>query len=192
VLFLYPKGGYKLSRIFKNGKPHLLTVSLKHFDAKGNLLWEQGPTDNILHDEGEQAILSAYFATAKSGYGAPPANLYLGVDARSALAEADTLASLSNEPSGNNYARIALSTAGTGLAGQDFVISQLSAYYQAACKTCTFTCTGAAWGAVTKTFLCTVSSGTVGKLIASVALQDTRTLQVGDTLNVSIIVGQSE
>jgi len=158
----------------------------------GKVIWLMESEGNILHDEGEKAILSAYFATALSGYGAPPASIYLGLDARTTPAEADTLASLSGEPSGSNYARQALSTAGTGLSGQDFYINQPAAYYRADSKTVTFTATGGNWTAVTRLFLCTVSSGTAGKLICTKDLSASRTLLDGDSLNASMYIGMSE
>lgn len=164
-----------------------------HTDKFGRVLWEMTEDiRNILHDEGEQALLSAYFATAMSGYGAPPANLYFGLDARGTPAEADTLTSLSGEPSGNGYARQAASTAGTGLSGQDFYINQPAAYYRADSKTVTFTASGGDWTAVTQLFICTVVSGTAGKLIATKALSTSRTVTDGDSLNASMNIGLSE
>jgi hypothetical protein len=171
---------------------HILHADVRCYDKYGNLKWEELGLKNILHDEGEQAILSAYFATTMSGFGPPPANLYLGLDNRASLAEADTLTSLSGEPSGFGYSRKALSTAGTGLSGQDFYINQPAAYYRAESKVVTFTASGGAWGAVTKLFLCTVLSGTAGKLISSLPLSTTRTLQDGDSLNTSMYTGLSE
>ncbi len=172
---------------------HVLHIArIEHIDKNGNILWQDENLHNILHDEGEQAILSAYFATAMSTYGAPPSNLYLGLDARGSLAEANTLSSLSGEPVGNNYSRRALSTTGTGLNGQDFYIIQPGAFYQAQSKIVTFSCTGSAWPTVTNLFLCTASSGTSGKLIVSVTLSVARTLQVGDSLQASMYIGLSE
>lgn len=173
-------------------KIHILHANIRHFDKYGRLLWEQLGIDNILHDEGEQALLSAYFATAMSGFGAPPANLYLGLDDRVSLAEGDTLTSLSGEPVALGYARKAYSTAGTGLSGQDFYINQPAAYYRADSKVVTFTAVGGVWVSVSKMFLCTVLSGTAGKLISSLALSATRTLQDGDSLNASLNIGMSE
>lgn len=171
---------------------HILHADVRCYDKYGKLKWEELGLKNILHDEGEEALLSAYFATAMSGFGPPPANLYLGLDARVTLAEADTLLSLSGEPAVFGYARKALSTAGTGLSGQDFYINQPAAYYRADSKVVTFTASGGAWPAVTKLFLCTVLSGTAGKLISSLALSTSRTLQDGDSLNSSIYIGMSE
>ena len=161
-------------------------------DKNGKEKWREENLVNMLHDEGEQAILSAFFATTMSGYGAPPANLYLGLDTSTrTLAEADTLAVVT-ENSGKGYARAALSTAGTGLTGQDFYITQPTTYYQAQSKTITWTCSESAWTAVTKLFLCTVSTGTAGKLICSVALSTTRTLNPGDTIQCAMYIGLSE
>lgn len=186
--------------IIKSKRPSILHIpqySMKHFNSKGELLWTNDKQiDNLFHDEGEKALLSAYFATTMSGFGAPPANLYLGLDARVTLAETDTLASgVTNEPTtGTGYARIALSTAGTGLSGQDFYINQPVAAYGAESKTVTFTnsSTTTAWGGVTKMFLCTAASGTSGLLISSLALSTTRTLQPGDSLQTSLNTYLSE
>ena len=182
--------------IIKCKRPSILHIpqyGFKHFNKDGKLLWTNDKQiDNLFHDEGEMALLSAYFATTMTGYGAPPANLYLGLDARATLAEADTLASLSGEPTtGTGYARIALSTAGTGASGQDFYIHQPSAAYGAESKTVTFTnsSTTTAWGGVTKLFLCTsdaVGNDTGKKIICSLALSTTRTLQPGDSMQTSI------
>lgn len=164
---------------------------VKHL-REGKVIWEEELLQNILHDEGEQAILSAYFATAMSGYGAPPANLYIGLDARASLAEADTLASLSGEPAVGGYARKAVATGGTGVSGQDFYINQPAAYYRADSKTVTWTASGADYPAVTKIFVCTVVSGSAGRLICSLPLSGSRTVLDGDSLQGSMQVGLSE
>jgi hypothetical protein len=177
--------------LIKKKRPHLLTADVKHI-RNGKVIWEAKGLKNLLHDQGEQALLSAYFATAMSGYGAPPANLYLGLDARAVLAEADDLTTLSNEEVGNNYSRRALSTAGTGLAGQDFYINQPAADYRADGKVLTFTASTAPWSAKLNMFLCTVASGTAGKLISSLTLTASRTLQIGDSLTASILTGLAE
>jgi len=172
-------------------KVHVLHARVQHV-RDGKVIFEE-QVDNILHDEGEQAILSAYFATGLAGFGAPPASLYLGLDNRTTLAEANTLTNLSGEPVGTGYARKALSTAGTGVSGQDFYINQPATYYQADSKIVTFQNTGAtAWTAVKNLFLCTVLSGTAGKLICSLALSAERILRPQDSLNASLYIGLSE
>lgn len=164
--------------------------SIKH-TRRGKVIWQEFSEGNILHDEGEQALLSAYFATAYSGFGAPPANLHLGLDNRTALAEANNLAAITGEPTAGGYARIALATGGTGLAGQDFHINQPAAYFRADSKQVVWTAT-ANWTQAKHLFLCTVATGTLGKLICSKALSAPRTLLNGDTLTVSMFIGLSE
>ena len=156
--------------------------TVRHRDAEGRLLWA-GFGHNMLHDEGEKFILDVAFSEAQS----VPSAYYIGLDARTSLAEADTLASLSGEPSGNGYARQAVNSDGT-----DFTIEQISGDWQAKTKTVTFTASGGQIGPVTKAFLCTVASGTSGKLIQSVALSQSRTLQSGESLNVSMYLRLSE
>jgi len=174
--------------------------NIKHWrkDKSGiyRLIYSEEAIDrNILHDTGEIAILSAFFATTMTNYGAPPANLYLGLDTRASLAEADTLATLT-ELTKSGYERKAVSSAGTGVAGQDFYINQPAAYYRADSKTVTWTA-GEDWvTAVKNIFLCTDITAVVdaaGKhLIASLALSTPRTLLNGDLLSGSLYCGLSE
>lgn len=161
---------------------HIVHAQSWAVDAEGNIVWVDPWMSNILHDEGEIAILSAYFDTDLATYGAPPANLYLGLDNRTTPAEADTLASLSGEPSGNGYARVAVPTT-TG-----FTIAASAPYNQATSSTVAFTASGGSIGPVKNRFLCTVVSGTSGKLIATVALSTTRTLNATDTLNTNMVL----
>lgn len=167
---------------------HIMSAYSWCINADGQLEWVDPLQLNILHDEGEQYMLSAAFDTDLAGFGAPPANLYLGLDARSGLAEGDTLGMGGfNEPSTGGYARQALSTT-TG-----FTLSQPGAYYQATSAAASFgPATSGGMGTVTNRFLTTTSSGTAGKLIASVPLTTSRTINVGDTLNTNIILGLSE
>jgi len=161
------------------------------------LIWEEpdGVDRNILHSTGEIAILSAFFATGMTNYGAPPANLYIGLDTRSSLDEGNTLASLV-ELSKSGYERKALSSAGTGASGQDFYINKPATYYRADSKVVEWTA-GENWGtAVKNIFLCTDATATsddAGKhLICSLALSAERTLLSGDKLDGSIYIGLSE
>lgn len=179
-------------------KLHVLHCEyIRHVDKDGNILWEQGHTDNILHDTGEIALLSAYFATSMSNYGAPVANLYLGLDNRASLAEADTLATISGkEPTTGGYARKALSTAGTGLSGQDFYINQPAEANRAESKVVTWTAVSADYAEVLNLFLCShitaVADGASTHLICSLLLSQPRTLSEGDSLQASIYITLSE
>ncbi len=160
------------------------------------LIWEEpnGADRNILHDTGEIAILSAFFATAMANYGAPPANLYLGLDARVTLAEADTLATLTEIALGG-YARKAVISGGTGVSGQDFYINQPAAYYRADSKMVEWTATEN-WTILRNIFLCThitaVVDGASAHLVCSLALSAARTLLNGDKLDGSMYIGMSE
>lgn len=166
------------------------------YDKDGNLLWSEGWVNNLLHDGGEQYILSAIFATAYSNYGSALSALFLGLDNRTSLAEADTLASLTGEPTTGGYARKSISTTGTGAAGQPWVLAQPGAYYIATSATQTWTAAGAAYGSVKNRFLASdltaVADAAAKHLIASLALSTTRTINDGDSLASNLAVGLSE
>lgn len=155
-------------------------------DEDGNELWREPEKLNILHDEGEQAILSAYFDTDLAGFGPPPANLYVGLDNRTSLSESDTLSSLVNEPNTGGYSRKAVSTA-TG-----FTLAQPADFYRATSQTVSFTAMGGNIGEVRNRFLCTAASGTGGLLLVTLALSTLRTINEGDTLNTNFIIGLAE
>mgnify|MGYP000927937585 CR=1 FL=1 len=163
-------------------KIHVLHIKeINHFNKAGELLWKDEDLDNVLHDEGELYILSAAFATGYSGYGVAPDNLYLGLDTSTrTLGETDTLSLVGENSQANGYERKALSTHGTGVSGQDFVLNQPS------------TCINDAWTTVTKLFLCTVATGINGKLICSIPLSSSRTLQPGDVISAAMYIGLSE
>lgn len=163
---------------------HIIHAGFRHV-RNGRIIWEEESAENILHDEGEQALLSAYFDTDLTGYGPPPASLYIGLDNRSTLTESQTLANLTGEPTGNGYARIAVSTT-TG-----WTISAPIDDYQAKTATLTFNATGSGWGPVSNLFLATTSNNT-GKLLVSVPLSTSRTLVGGDQLQVDLAVKMSE
>lgn len=163
---------------------HVLHAWSWQTDPEGKTIWaEPAWVSNILHDEGEQYILACAFDTDTD---TAPANLYFGLDARVTPAEADTLVSLSGEPSGSGYARQPVSTS-TG-----FTLSQDAGDYQAASSTVTFTASGGDWTAVLNRFLGDVVSGTAGRLIATLALDASRTITDGSSLNTNYTVKLSE
>lgn len=173
---------------------HVLHIKeIQHLDKDGNIKWEAHDLDNILHDEGEQYILSAAFATGMAGYGVAPSTLYLGLDTSTrTLAEADTLVNVTENLEANGYTRKPLVTTGAGTSADDFYITQPSAYYQAQTKIVEWSATNANWTTVTKLFLTTAATGTTGKLICSIALSATRTLAVGDVIKCAMYLGLSE
>jgi hypothetical protein len=167
-------------------------------DAYGNITWVDPWKDNILHDGGEQYILSAVFATNYSLFGAALAALFLGLDNRTTPAEADTLATVvaNGEPTTGGYARKSIATNGTGAGGQPFVFSNPGAYYIATSATQTWTASGAAYGTVKNRFLCSDLTAVVDAagdhLIASLALSTARTINDGDSLATNLAIGMSE
>jgi len=174
-------------------------ADVRCFDKDGKLKWEELGIHNVWHDEGEQYLLSLAFATAYSGYGSPTvATMYIGLDSRASLAEGDTLATINGiEPNvAYGYARLGCVTSGTGVAGQDFVLSQPVAAWQALTKEVTFLAAGGAWAQMKNCFLCThltaVTSAQGQRLIMSLALSQPRTLADGESVKVSMYVQISE
>jgi hypothetical protein len=128
-----------------------------------------------LHTEGLQFLLETAFTKQQT----IPATYYIGL-ATGVLADVATLATLT-EVSGTGYARQAVTAGAT-----DFTSAATGTNdRKVTTKTVTFTAGGTWTGAVT-VFLCTVISGTTGKLIASAPLSLTRTLGNGDTLAVAL------
>lgn len=156
-----------------------------HRDRNGNVLWER-TVPNLFHDEGERWLLANSLDTndAAAGVGA---SIYAGLRSNSA-AETDTLASGTTELASSGYARQAVSTT-TG-----HTLTQVGGDWRATSGTITWTNnSGGAWTGAVAGFICTVSSGTSGLLIASFALTVTRTLQgFGDSMNFSYYVSVSE
>lgn len=154
---------------------------VRHFDAQGRLLWAD-LSHNMVHDQGEEFICQVVYSQVQS----VPENYYVGLDNRGSLAEADTLASLSGEPSGNGYARVAVASDAT-----DFTVSQEGGDWQAKTKLCNFTADGGSIGPVSKAFIATSIDGS-GKLIQSNALSQSRTLSAGESLDVTMFCKMSE
>lgn len=177
----------------KSSRGHLIQTAHTIYTGKdGRVISDDWTDPNIFHDEGEQYLLARGLATALVGFTSTPASVYLGLDSRTTPAEADTLASLSTEPSTGGYARVAISTGGTGAAGQDFVSSAVTGAYRLTSKSCTFTNSSTTWTTLKNMFLCTVSSGTSGLLLASVALSANRDIATGESLAATIYIGLFE
>ena len=150
-------------------------------DGVYRVIWEMIDAPNALMDEGEQEILDVYLRAAT-----PPTSHYFGLGNNGGTpgvpAETATLATIT-EVSGSGYARIAVARNTT-----DWPTLALDAGdYQASSVTKQFSATGT-WTAADYLFLTTVASGTVGKLIATVALSASRVLLNGDKLDVSMKV----
>ena len=147
-------------------------------------------------------MLSSYYATGYANYGAPPANLYLGLDHRctappatTGLAEGDTLATMAAHQltlAFEGYERKALSTVNTGFTLADSTLG----YWKVTTTTVEWTATGDWDAAVTTLFLASHATAVVdassAHLIASKPLSASRLLLNGDKLQASMYVGLSE
>ncbi len=148
--------------------------SFVHLNADGSIK-DSWKMYNALLDEGEQDILDIVFRDATE-----PSSFYIGL-CNSTPSETTTLTTLTGEVTGGGYARIALARNTT-----DFPTLALdSGDYQLTSLAKTFTASGGAFSSATTAFLCTVASGTSGKLYASVALSSTRTIADGESLQVT-------
>lgn len=151
-----------------------------HSREFAELVGDQPWTPNALADEGEADILNVYFLNTSA-----PTNFYVGLINDATIAETDTLATMVGEPSGNGYARQLIERSATGwptgpaLDAGDMQITS---------STETITAAGGTIGPVDNAILTDVASGTAGDLIAYVALTASRTLQDGDSLDVSFDV----
>ena len=146
---------------------------LRAFDANGNLLWEEDVI-NGLADEGEQHILDVYLRAATG-----PVQFYVRLYNDTPV-ETDTLALLTGEPSTNGYAAQLVERSATGWP----TLAMDAGDYQATSSVETFSASGGSWGPVTYVVLATTSDNT-GKLISFAALSQSRTLNAGESLQVT-------
>lgn len=147
---------------------------LKCYNA-GVLKWVDS-IFNALTDEGEQNILDTYLRGAVG-----PTNFYIGLTGMASIGETTTLATLTNEPSGNGYARQIITR--TNGAGGWPTLGLDAGDYMATSSIVSFQATGT-WSMADKTFMAT-SNDASGKLISFAALSVPRTLVVNDILDVT-------
>jgi hypothetical protein len=141
-------------------------------DSAGNIKWQE-TRRNALANEGQQEMLGVYLqgTTAPSAYA-------IGLTSMT-FAKTTTYATITNEPSGNGYARQTINRDGTAAGWPTLALDVGD--YQAISKAVTFTSTGTI-GPVTSAFLV---SATNNKLISYTALSTSRTLSTGDTLQIT-------
>lgn len=133
--------------------------------------------ENALADAGEQSILDVWFRASAS---VPTFYFALFNDTP---VDTDTPATLTGEVTGTGYARISVARNTT-----DWPTLALDAGdYQVTSATKTFSA-GGTWTSATQLCLMSDASGTTGSFWAWAALSATRTLQNGDTLDVSMAV----
>ena len=104
-----------------------------------------------------------------------------------AVTEADTLAGLAGEPGGaNGYAR-----QGCAVGTTDWTASQVDGDWQAQTVTKTITASGGSIGPLNTLFLCTSSDNT-GRLFQTKVLRSEKTLNDGESLDVSLYTVMGE
>ena len=155
------------------GKSWIGVFELVARDKSGKKLWTE-VCHNALVDEGESQFLDVYLrgATAPSGF-------YLRLYNDTPV-ETDGLAALTGEPSGNGYAAIAIERSAVGWP----TLALDSGDYQAVSKTVTFQASGGVIGPVTHCVMSTTSDN-AGKLVSFAALSQSRTLNDGESLDVT-------
>lgn len=146
-------------------------------DLAGNLVWS-GLARNALANEGEQSVLDTYFRGAT-----PPAGFYLRLyNTTPALGSTLSTLSASEPATANGY-----NPANQGLARNSTdwpSLSLVSSHYEVTSKTITVTASGGTIGPVTYAAIATSSDNT-GKLVSYAALSATRTLNAGDSLQMT-------
>ena len=147
-------------------------------DHGGKTIFKEENIYNILHNQGEQVILSAVFTGGSNSNSFIPSNYYLGLDNRTTITADQTLASLSGEPSGKGYSRQPSSST-TG-----FTIVNNNGLYQARSNIIIFAAVAGTWGPVSNLFLTDVSSGTNGNLYSTAVLSSPIILSSGETISV--------
>jgi hypothetical protein len=150
------------------------SMSFRCFDASGKLLWEELDRKNNLADEGEYMFLDVVLRN-----GTAPSGFFLRLF-NDTPTDTDTLGSLTGEPTNNGYAAQTVERSTTGWP----TLALDSGDYQATCSTETFTASGGQWGPVIYCVLAT-SSDSSGKLVSYVALSQSRTLNSGESLQVT-------
>ncbi len=150
-----------------------------HRDKNGNILW-QDERVNALADEGERDILGVYYRGETA-----PIQFYIRLYNDTPV-ESDTLSTLMGEPAGNGYAPQLVERSNVGF---PTVQQDAGGDWQVISKTVTFTASGGSIGPVTYAVLATSSDNT-GKLVAFVALSQSRTLADGESLDVQLTITQ--
>lgn len=161
-----------------NWRGILKILEIKHFNAKGILLWEQKNIYNILHLDGEEFLLRAAFLGGRESTIIPD-NYYLGLDNRQTVSVEDTLSDIIGEPSGGGYERQEVSSSG------DFAINFESSHFLITSPIVAFRATTGSWGPITNLFLSDVTDSS-GYLISTAPLDSAVSLEIGGSVTMRI------
>lgn len=151
----------------------------EHYDKNNKLIWED-TISNALAQEGGQSFLDSYLRNQNH-----PPTFYIRLFNDTPV-KTDALSDLVNEASGNGYAAQEVPRTTSG-----WVSLALDAGdYQAVSSQETFSASGGSWGPVTYAVLATTTDNS-GEHIAFVALSQSRTINDGESLKVTIKVKQA-
>jgi hypothetical protein len=151
------------------------------YDSEGNLKWTDDAY-NSLANEGQYGMLDVYLRD-----GSAPAGFYIRLFNDTPV-KTDALSDLTGEPSGNGYAAAAVTRTSAAAGWPTLALD--SGNYQATSKTVTFTASGGVIGPVTYAVLAT-STDSSGEHVAFGQLSASRTLQNGDSLQVTYYMKQT-
>lgn len=158
---------------------HLMTIlEFKITDSNGKIKYEEYDIKNTIHVDAELFMLSICFRTSAGIV--VPSLYYAGLDSRTTISTADTLANLQNEPTNNGYARVSIGSS----AGFTVALNG-SSVYQATSSILSYSAVGGSYGPVRNLFLATTINNT-GYLLASGALSAPQTLSSGQTISTKI------
>jgi hypothetical protein len=152
-------------------------LEIKHW-RNDKIIWERRNIKNLLHEKGEEFILSAAFSGGKISTVIPD-NYYFGLDNRSLVKADQEMDNLIGEPTGNGYTRQTISSS------NEFIIGFENDHYQAVSPVLVFRASGASWGPVTNLFL-TDQAGNAGSLISTAALGESVIVNDGDSITVRL------
>lgn len=141
----------------------------------GKVIWREQNLYNMLHTLAEEFFLGVLFSNV-----AKPTTYYMGLDARTAILAADTMESVTNEPTVNGYLRQQVLS--SGAFNVQLVTVGSSSVYRAIGPIITFIASGGSWGPVNTLFMTNKADNT-GVLLSSVPLSQPLTLNNGDSIN---------
>ena len=149
------------------------------------IIWQDFNLKNILHQQGELYFLQILFANGQTdafdNINTVPPYYYFGLDNRTTISISDTLASISGEPTTNNYLRqVANSTTDWNFT------TNSNGDNQAKSPILTFGAYGGSWGPVCNLFLTMqpqITTNANGYLISSIYLNNSITVVDGDSIS---------
>jgi len=163
----------------KNWHGLLKILEIQHLDKNGNILWEKHNIHNILHKDGEEYLLRAAFTGGRISTIIPD-DYFMGLDNRTDIDEDDEMIDIVGEPQFNGYERQPVSSSG------DFTLEFEDNHFVAVGPIVAFRATGGgSWGPVQNMFFTDLADNS-GFLISSIALDQTFTVETGESITMRL------